>query len=391
MTPGGAVSGRALGLVAAGATAVVASRGFGTAPLAVLGVGLIALPVLVTALVALAGVALRVERTIAPAPARADEPARVRLRVRGPAAAAGILRLLEVDVDPGLAGLAEPGTLRSTADGAWTLRPRRGDHRLAPAAATIRDPFGLARRVRRGPGREALVVLPSAPALEGVALGAPSGPEAGRRRARKSGVGELERVRDYRHGDPLSRVHWGQTAKRGRLQTKELRAPRDAGDSVVVLLDGSGPQGDDFETAVTAAAALVRHLAVHGRPAVLAATGAAPVRLPSRAGWPAAEQLLARVRAAGDGAPSVALRGELAGHDAPDLVILVSASPDPALPEVVAAAHHRGHGVAVVLAGTASAAPGELAAAGADVALVPSRDRVVAALSRPPQAATGAA
>ena len=42
---------------------------------------------------------------------------------------------------------------------------------------------------------------------------------------------------DYQPGDPLSRVHWAQTAKRGRLQTKELRAPSGSGRTVVVLLD----------------------------------------------------------------------------------------------------------------------------------------------------------
>jgi uncharacterized protein (DUF58 family) len=389
VTSGWGPSGRALALVAAGAAALVASRGFGTPALAVLGAGLIALPVLVTVLVALAAAGLELHRTIAPPRTRAGGTAIVRVARRGFTARLGLDRLLEVRVDPGLAGVAGADGVPEPKGDAWTLRPVRGDHRLPPPVASIGDPFGLARRTRRGGGTDALLVLPAAPALEGVTLGARSAGHAGSRRSRDSGFGELDRVRDYQPGDPLSRIHWAQTAKRGRLQTKELRAPAGSGRTVVVLLDGAVPPGPDYETAVTAAAALCRHLAERGDPVALAATGRVPVRLSPRAGWPAIELALARVGAGADRALGLAMRAELAASDPPDLMIVVTAAREPAILSAVGQGRTAGAGVAAVLAGPAAASSAELQAAGADVAVVPGPDRVAAALSRTRMAVAG--
>ncbi len=389
MTSGWGPSGRALALVAAGAAALVASRGFGTPALAVLGVGMIALPVLVTVLVALAAVGLDLERTVSPPRTRVGMAAGVRVARRGLTARLGLDRLLEVRIDPGLAGVVGPGGVPEPKGDAWTVHPVRGDHLLPPPVATIGDPFGLARRTRRGGGAAGLLVLPAAPALEGVTLGARSAGHAGSRRSSDSGFGELDRVRDYQPGDALSRIHWAQTAKRGRLQTKELRAPAGSGRTVVVLLDGAVPPGPDFETAVTAAAALCRHLAERGDPVALAATGRVPARLPARAGWPAMELALARVAGGGDRALGLAMRAELAASDAPDLMIVVTAARDPAILSAVGQGRAAGAGVAAVLVGPAAASSAELEAGGADVAVVPGADRVAAALSRTRMAVAG--
>ena len=383
-------SGRAIGLVAAGAAALLASRGFGTPALAVLGVGMIALPVLVTALVLLAAAGLELQRTVSPPRARVGGTVAVRVTRRGPTARLGLDQLLEVRVDPGLAGVADAGGVPEPAGDTWALRPARGDHRLPPPVATIGDPFGLARRVRRGGGDDALLVLPAAPALEGVTLGARAAGLSGSRRSAESGFGELDRVRDYQPGDALSRIHWAQSAKRGRLQTKELRAPAGSGRTVVVLLDGAVPPGPDFETAVTATAALCRHLAQRGDPVALLATGRVPARLPARAGWPAMDLALARVAAGGDRALGLAMRAELMASDAPDLMIVVTAARDPAILQAVGQGRAAGAGVAAVLVGPAAASSAELEAAGADVAVVPGGDRVAAALSRTRMAAARA-
>lgn len=389
MTSGWGPSGRAVGLVAAGAAALVASRGFGTPALAVLGVGMIALPVLVTALVALAAAGLDLERTIQPPRTRAGAAVTVRVARRGPTARLGLDRLLEVRIDPGLADVAGPGGVPEPRGDTWTLHPVRGDHRLPPPVAAIGDPFGLARRTRGAGDADGLLVLPAAPALEGVTLGARSAGHAGSRRGSDSGFGELDRVRDYQPGDPLSRVHWAQTAKRGRLQTKELRAPSGSGRTVVVLLDGAVPPGPDFETAVTAAAALCRHLAGRGDPVALAATGRVPARLAARAGWPAMELALARVAGGGDRPLGLAMRAELTAPDAPDLVIVVTAARQPAVLPAVGQGRAAGTGVAAVLVGPAAASSADLEAAGADVAVVPGADRVAAALSRTRMAVAG--
>ena len=182
----------------------------------------------------------------------------------------------------------------------------RGDRRpLRPGAAHARG-----RRRRRA----CSCVPPRRRRLERLALGrAIRRARRGAAAAADSGFGELDRVRDYQPGDPLSRVHWAQTAKRGRLQTKELRAPPR------VRAHGGGaartappPPGDDFETAVTAAAALARHLAERGEPVALAHTGR---RAGAAAGRPRglARRWSSRSRASqagGERALGLALRAE---------------------------------------------------------------------------------
>lgn len=386
---GGGPTRRAAALAVAGAAALVASRGFGTPALATLGAGLLALPVLVTTVVWLAASGLRLERRLSPSRCRAGDRVEVSVRRLGWAARAGLDRLLDVGVDPVLDGAAA-GVPRRAAGG-WRLRAARGDHRLPPSRLVVRDPFGLARRERDGGGDDRLLVVPAAPPVEWVPAGSPAGGHGPRRRRPVSGFGELDRVREYRAGDPLSRVHWPQTAKRGRLQTKELRAPDGDGRSIVVLLDGSAAPGDDLETAVTAAAAIARRLHLAGEAVALAHTGRPPGRVPaSRASWPALELELARVEGGGDRPPSLALAAEAAGPGAPEAVVVVSASADPGLATAVGRTRAAGVGVGIVLTGPAAAAAGELAGAGAEVVVVPTADRVAEALARPatPRSAT---
>lgn len=376
------ITARALALVGAGAAALVASRGFGTTALAVLGVGLVALPLLVTALVWTVAPGLRLERRIAPARCRAGDPVRVTLAVSGWAARAGLARLLDLSLDPGL-GEAR-GARAPVREGHRTWRipaAPRGDHVLPPPRLRVADPFGLARRVRTGAGDDRLLVVPRAPALEQLALGARSLGRGPRRRRPLVGFGELDRVRDYQAGDPLSRVHWPQTAKRGRLQTKVLRAAEGAGRSVMVLVDGAAPAGPELETAITAAAAVARHVAERGEPLGLAHTGRRPARLGvGRADRTAVDVALARLQPGGERSLALALRAEAGAPDAADLVVVATSAGDPGLPAAVAQALGVGAGVAVVLAGAAAAGAGELARAGADVAIVAGPDDVAAAL-----------
>ena len=370
---------RALGLAGAGVAALVASRGFGTQALAVLGAGMVALPVLMTAIVWLAAAGVRVERRIEPARCVAGAPVRLRVGVGGWATGLGLDRLLDVEVDSGLGEAAPDATPGVTG---WTFQARRGDHRLPPPRASIGDPFGLARRTRTGTGDDRLVVVPYAPTLTGAPLGARARGHGARRRATQSGFGELDRVRDYQAGDALSRVHWAQTAKRGRLQTKEMRVPQGSGRTVLLLLDGAVPAGDEFETAVTAAAALARYLTGRREPVSLVHTGRTPGRVPApRAGWPVVEMALARVEPGGTRSLAMAMRAEATAPDAPDLIVALTCGSDTGLVAAATQARGLGVGVAAVLAGPAAAASAELAAAGVDVVVVPRYESVASALS----------
>lgn len=374
---------RALALAAAGVAALVASRGFGTSALATLGAGMVALPALVTALVWAAAAGLRLERRIEPARCRAGDAVVVRLSVSGWPARAGVLRLLDLTLDPGLGSVAGEPAVGRLGDRAWRVPAvPRGDHRLPPARLRLADPFGLARRSRRGAGDERLLAVPWAPAIRRIAPGARPEGRLRRRPPPRSGFGELERVRDYQTGDPVSRVHWGQTAKRGRLQTKVLRGADASAGTLLVLLDGAAPAGPDLETAVTAAAALARHAAERGDPFALCHTGRVPARLPAgRASWAAAELALARLEPGGERSLALALREQAAGPEPIDRVAVVTSAGDPGLAAAVEQVRRLGASVGVVLAGAAAAAAVQLTRAGADVAVVAGQGDVGPALS----------
>jgi uncharacterized protein (DUF58 family) len=383
MSGRGGPSARALGLAAVGVVALIASQGFGTAPLATLGAGLVALPVLVTGLVWAAASGLHVRRRIEPARVRAGERYEVALEATGWPVRTGLDRLLDVSLDPALGAAAGSAPPAPRGGRSWVVRSApRGDHRLPPPRLRVADPFGLARRSREGDGDDALVVAPQAPAIERLALGARRDGRGARRRVPLAGFGELDRVRDYQPGDPLSRIHWAQTAKRGRLQTKVLRAAEGSGRTMMVLVDGAAPAGEALELAVSAGAAAARHAAARGAPFGLAQTGRRPARIPvGRGTWPVAETALTRLEAGGERQLSLALRAEATAPDPPDLVLMATSAGDPALAAAVSQAVGLGVQVAAVLTGSAAAAAGELAVAGADVAIVAGPDDLVAALS----------
>lgn len=384
MRTGAVASRRGLALAAAGGAALLASRGFGSPALATFGAGLVALPLLVGSLVWLTAAGLRLERAVRPERCRAGDPVAVSLRLSGWPARAGLDRLLVVTLDPGLGSLgAGDGAVRRGPGRAWTVASApRGDHALPPPRLRVGDPFGLARRVVTGAGGAAALVLPRAPALDRLAAMPGRAGTATGAGGRRTGVGDLDRIRDYRAGDPLSRVHWAQSAKRGRLQTKELREPAAAARGVALVLDGAVPEGEAFETAVTAAAAAARHLLGRGERVTLIHTGPEALTLPaSGGGWPAVEAALARVRAGGDRSLPLAVRAALAGPEPPEAVVVVTAGAEAGLGAALARARADGVAPGAVLVGPAAASAPEVAAAGAALVTLTAGGDVAAALS----------
>ncbi len=247
----------------------------------------------------------------------------------------------------------------------------------------IGDPFGLAARTREGGGGAALLVVPDAPQLERALVGARARGLGWRRRRTDSGFGELDRVRDYQAGDALSRIHWGQTAKRGRLQTKELRATEGAGRSVLLLLDGAVAAGRrPRDHGQRRGGARPRHVraprarrpGAHRQPR--AAHAGRPRRLAGDRGRPRA-----RFAPGGDRALALALRAEASAPETPELIVVLTCAPDAALAGAVATARARGIGVAAVLVGPAARVAADVAAVGAEVVVVTDRDRLAAALN----------
>jgi uncharacterized protein (DUF58 family) len=262
------------------------------------------------------------------------------------------------------------GPPRAGAVRATVARTRRGEHVLPPPAVRIADPFGLAAAGATGPTGDTVLAVPhTVPAAERTsALG-------GRRRGHSALTGEdvssLEGLREYRPGDPLSRVHWGQSAKRGRLHTKLFRPDDGGGRISVVLLDaGPGATEADAELAVSAAASLARAAAGGGRAGGLGlwcSTEPSPRECP----WAEAEARLARV-VMGEGRPLEETLTRAARLLAPSTgIVAVTAVAHGAALADAARAARRG-GLDLVLVAVGAAARGDaLAVAGVPVVRVP--------------------
>jgi uncharacterized protein (DUF58 family) len=390
-SPGSGGSGRALALAATGAGAVAAALAFGTPVLMPLGIGLVLLALLAVAATSLAAAGARAERMVVPVRLPAGARARLAVRVRTSPLRAALLRALDRDLDPGTGDL--PAQPLRRAEGAprtgavVSLGPLpRGVHDLPDPVLRVADVFGVAGRRRRLSAPVEVVALP--PVVEIPAAfweRAGAGRQGAGPRAAPQGWYELDGVRDYQAGDPLARIHWGQTAKRGRLQTKELKGAEGRGAGVLVVLDCAAAEGvaEPFEVAVAAAASLVHHLAHRGEAVALELPAATRVAVGAGAdAWPEAEDALARVRPDGARPASAALRAAVSQGPASRVVVLVTAAPDPALPGAIAAAAAARTRVALLLAGPRAAGAAEgCRRAGAVVGVAPGMGDLAAALA----------
>ncbi len=100
--------------------------------------------------------------------------------------------------------------------------------------------------------------------------------QVGQQQQRSTGIWGLE-VRDYNAGDPLSRVHWKSSARRGRLQTRLLEEAEDhelciildhCPENYTIISSDIGIQKSTtrelFESAVSAAAGLLQNALEEG-------------------------------------------------------------------------------------------------------------------------------
>ncbi|MRG58723.1 DUF58 domain-containing protein [Agromyces sp. CFH 90414] len=154
---------------------------------------------------------------------------------------------------------------------------RRGAFDVGPLRVTTTDPFGLARVTRDVGGPHELIVTPTVTALDPVigTAAAVDGVMHGLQRRTHPNSDEFI-AREYRHGDPLRRVHWPATARRGELMVRDeeqrgdpearlildttLSGRRDRG----ALRIGDDPRHAGFELAVEVAASVGVHLLERG-------------------------------------------------------------------------------------------------------------------------------
>lgn len=383
---------RAIAVAVAGIIALIAAAGFGTPALRPLGVGLLILGVGAIVLVEIVAKGLRISRSVDREALPSGERAVATVRLTGWPVRNRILGVLDWEIRPGLPEAARAEARRPSwlgseirADFRFSGLPR-GEHRFGPPGVAIADPFGLA-RVRRAVNTDATVlVLPRTVPIAIPFWESGAARRAGQHAGQLRGRAELGGIRDYEPGDPLSLIHWGQTARRGRLQTKELHGESGRGAALLVLLDAradalnGGPPDGSFEVAVSAAASLVATCAARGDAVGLEHTSARPAALPL--GTPAGtlERELALVCDDGAQAISFALRAVVSRHETVRTVVLVSAGGDRGLASAASQARSAGVNVAAVLVGSARAYASELRRTGASVTEVAEASDLAAAL-----------
>lgn len=113
----------------------------------------------------------------------------------------------------------------------------RGEHRFDPALVLVRDVSGAAERVTHVRATTTpLTCVPPLDATESLSLRKQTIGQPGRVLTDIGGNGvAFHTTREYRSGDPLSRIDWNRKAKTGDLSTVDFREERAA--AVVLLID----------------------------------------------------------------------------------------------------------------------------------------------------------
>jgi uncharacterized protein (DUF58 family) len=117
-----------------------------------------------------------------------------------------------------------------------TWLTRRGGFPIGPTIVTVSDPLGLFHSQRRFPIERSLLVLPMIFPIK--AFLAPPGFLPGGQVIRRKSMditAHASGVRSYVPGDPMKRIHWPTTARRGQVMVKEF--DRDPQAEVWIFLD----------------------------------------------------------------------------------------------------------------------------------------------------------
>ena len=157
-----------------------------------------------------------------------------------------------VDGAPSLGTSLRPG---GTATLSYSVEAASGVHEFQPATALLRDAAGVVER-RAGLEADDATEIGEPPRLDDgqrLPLRAANARFAGRRTVDGSGNGLTFRtIREYRRGDPLSRVDWRRRARTGELATVEFHPERSL--PVVLVIDtrpvAAVAPAPDGETAV---------------------------------------------------------------------------------------------------------------------------------------------
>ncbi|PNI07801.1 DUF58 domain-containing protein [Arthrobacter sp. AFG7.2] len=298
---------RGWGMIAAGGVSLVAASVMGRRDLLTLSILLIVLP-----LVSLAGIRLvkprfQVYREFNPAPVETSAPATVRLAVARTGNGSG--RATMEERLPARFGESPAFRFPSRSATGGTSRyeyhlrsAQRGQFLIGPVTAEFTDPFGLSLHRQAIDDGDTLTVTPAAVVLPLTGLAGARGNDgvtATRIRANPSDDDVM--TREYRHGDPMRRVHWAATARHGDLMVRQEESVTTPEATIIVdhrygaFSGGPGaglqwPAGQDghpmassgtFEWSVVAVMSISAHLAERNYALRVLDTGGGPAFLRS--------------------------------------------------------------------------------------------------------------
>ena len=106
---------------------------------------------------------------------------------------------------------------------ARTWLTHRGGYPIGPTSLTVSDPLGLFRVTKHYPAEKSLIILPMTFPI--VSFLSPPGLLPGGEVIRRKSMDitpHAASVREYLSGDPMKRIHWPTSARRGQLMVKEF-------------------------------------------------------------------------------------------------------------------------------------------------------------------------
>jgi uncharacterized repeat protein (TIGR01451 family) len=231
-------------------------------------------------------VSLAIERSVSDADPAPDEDVTVTVTIENTGdSLLTDLRVID-GVPPALAvasgspRLATALRSRETVTFSYDVTAARGSHTFEPALAIARDTCGAAERREevRAMTETPITCVPPLDSSIGIALRNQTIGQPGRVLTDIGGSGvAFHTTREYRPGDPLSRIDWNRKAKTGDLSTVDFREERAA--AVVVLIDAregayrapDGERESAVERSVGAAGALYLALTGEENPTGIAA------------------------------------------------------------------------------------------------------------------------
>ncbi|MBN9605855.1 MAG: DUF58 domain-containing protein [Actinomycetales bacterium] len=186
--------------------------------------------------------------------------------------------VVDIPVGEGLLDVQVP-LLRGRAEhrAAVTIEARRrGVIRVGPMTIARGDPLGVLRRELAWPEVREIYVHPVTVPIPSASAGLVRDLEGAPTSDLVDADLSFHAIREYVPGDAYRHVHWGSTAKTGRLMVRQFEETRHS--RVAVLLDLVAEEfaGDDeFEMAVSAAASLALQGIRDGREVLVASSAAA--------------------------------------------------------------------------------------------------------------------